>query len=151
VTAQPAGAYRRTAVERSDQRIAWERADQAFFASGACHILAWTCQRHYPDRPVRLSAMRFTDQPRVFHVYAAWETWAFDHSGWNAEADLLSANAEFEGRAIEQIDVSTSLNTFCAEHYHRMPDHYWRDPIPRAVEYVERYAPPWMSTTTRKC
>ncbi|MBE1611454.1 hypothetical protein [Actinopolymorpha pittospori] len=32
--------YRRTPAQRADQRLAWERPDEAFFASGACHILA---------------------------------------------------------------------------------------------------------------
>ncbi|MFE2612861.1 hypothetical protein ACFXA2_04510 [Micromonospora chalcea] len=36
-----AGVFRRTPQERADQRLAWERADQPFFAAGACHILAW--------------------------------------------------------------------------------------------------------------
>lgn len=120
-----------------------ERGDQAFFASGVCHILAWTCRRVYQDRSIRLAAMRFEGERRVFHVYATWETWSFDHAGWNAESDLLTANTDFEGRAVERIEISSTLTEVCAESYHRMPDQYWRDPLPRAIKYVDRHSPPW--------
>ncbi|MBU8856443.1 MULTISPECIES: hypothetical protein [unclassified Micromonospora] len=53
-----AGVFRRTPRERADQRLAWERADQPFFA-GACHILAWVCRATYPARPVGLAGLRF--------------------------------------------------------------------------------------------
>jgi len=38
---RPAGMFRRTPEERADQEVSWRRTDQAFFAAGACHILAW--------------------------------------------------------------------------------------------------------------
>lgn len=145
VTAQPAGTFRRTAAERADQRVSWERSDQAFFASGACHILAWTCRRWHCDRTIRIAGMRFGGEPRAFHVYATWETWAFDHSGWNAETDLLTVNADFEGRLVERFEISSTLADFCAGHHHRMPGEYWHDPVPRASAYVDRHTPPWTS------
>ena len=89
--------------------------------------------------------MRFEGEPRAFHVYAAWKTWSFDHSGWNTEADLLAVNTDFEGRPVEQIEITSTLAEFCSEHYSRMPDQYWQDPIPRAIRYVDRHTPPWDS------
>ncbi|MEU4165235.1 hypothetical protein AB0E94_53245, partial [Actinoplanes sp. NPDC026670] len=90
MAAEAAGAFRRTAIERSDQRIAWERTDQAFFAAGACHILAWVCRDSYLDRPIEIAGVRAAGDWQVFHAYAVWDGWAFDHSGWNSESQLLA-------------------------------------------------------------
>lgn len=122
-----------------------ERTDQAFFAAGACHVLAWACRAFHQgwERTLAIHAIRFEGKQQVFHTYAVWETWAFDHSGWNPEQELLEANAEFEHRTLEPINVGTTLSDFCAEHHHRMPNQYWRDPRRRAHDYVARYRPPW--------
>ncbi|WP_039906330.1 hypothetical protein [Micromonospora lupini] len=143
MAAVAAGAFRRTAIERSDQRVAWERADQAFFAAGACHILAWVCRESYPERSIEVAAVRVAGDRQIFHVYAVWDGWTFDHSGWNREVDLLTVNAEFEGRPLERVGITVDLAGFCAEHHHRLPDRYWADPLPRARGYVDRHTPPW--------
>lgn len=143
VTAIAAGTFRRTPIERADQRIAWERRDQAFFAAGACHVLAWTCRESYPDRDIGIAAIRFPGEPHAFHAFATWNGWAYDHAGWNLEADVLAANAQFEGRPAELLRIDSDLAEYCAEHASRMPDQYWRDPLPRARAYVARHAPPW--------
>jgi hypothetical protein len=143
VAIEAAGAFRRTPLERRDQRVAWERSDQAFFAAGACHVLAWTGQERFPDRAIGLTAIRVAGGSRVFHTYATWEGWAFDHSGWNAEPALVAVNADFEGRPLERVEVASDLAEFCGEHHHRMPQDFWQDPVPRARAYVERYQPPW--------
>jgi hypothetical protein len=140
-----AGTFRRTPAERSDQRVSWKRTDQAFFASGACHILAWVCRESYPDQPIRLAAMLYEHQRQVLHVYATWNHWAFDYCGWNPEPELLAANAEFEGHPVERTQITVDLAEFCKTHFHRLPQQYWRDLIPRAREYVNQHVPPWMS------
>ncbi|MGC4895306.1 hypothetical protein [Micromonospora sp. DT31] len=138
-----AGVFRRTPAERADQRLAWDRADQPFFASGACHILAWVCRETYPTRPIGIGGLRFADRREVFHVYATWGGWAFDHAGWHPEALLLAANREFERRPLEQVTITDDLATFCRAHLSRMPHQYWGDPLPRARDYVTRHSPPW--------
>ncbi|GAA4572767.1 hypothetical protein GCM10023176_36390 [Micromonospora coerulea] len=143
VAAKAAGAFRRTAVERSDQRVAWERTDQAFFASGACHILAWVCRDSYPDRPIEIAGVRLAGDWQVFHAYAVWDGWAFDHSGWNPEPELLTANTAFEGRPLGRVKIVDSLAEFCETYHSRMPNQYLEDPLPRARDYVSRYTPPW--------
>jgi hypothetical protein len=135
--------FRRTPLERADQRISWERHDQAFFAAGACHVLAWTCRESYPSQPIRLTALNVVGTRRVFHVYAAWNEWAFDHCGWSLEAQLMTVNEDFEGQPLGQVPIGTDLAAFCEEHRHRMPEQYWRNPLRRAHEYVARYSPPW--------
>ncbi|PWU47720.1 hypothetical protein DLJ46_13985 [Micromonospora globispora] len=143
MAATAAGAFRRTAIERSDQRVAWERTDQAFFAAGACHILAWVCRDSYPDRPIEIAAVRLAGERQVFHAYTVWDGWAFDHSGWNPEPELLAINTDFEGQPLQRVKIIHSLAEFCETHHHRMPDQYWHDPLPRARDYVGRYSPPW--------
>ncbi|GIG61348.1 hypothetical protein Lfu02_57200 [Longispora fulva] len=138
-----AGTFRRTPIERSDQLVSWERADQAFFASGACHILAWVCRDLHTDQPIEVASMRFAGERPLLHTYAVWGDWAFDHSGWNPERRLLAANADFEGRPLERVLITVGLDEFCARHHHRLPDQYWSDPRPRALEYAGRHVPPW--------
>lgn len=139
-----AGVFRRTPIERSDQRVSWERPDEAFFAAGACHILAWECRDAFPDRPIELVAMFLAGRAQPMHVYARWDDRAFDASGWNAESEVLRVNADFEGRPVTGVRIATGLAEFCAAHVHRMPEHYWRDPRPRAREYLSRFPPPWL-------
>ncbi|TQJ23476.1 hypothetical protein FBZ33_3746 [Micromonospora sp. A202] len=143
VTAEAAGAFRRTPLERADQQVAWARADQAFFAAGACHILAWACRDAYPARSIDVAAVRLAGDTQIFHAYASWNGWAFDHSGWNPEPQLLAVNADFEGHPLDRVGITVDLAEFCAEHHHRMPDQFWRDPVPRARRYVGRFTPPW--------
>ena len=140
---QAAGAFRRTPIERSDQRVAWQRADQAFFAAGACHVLAWVCRDAFPERAVELASVRFAGEQQVFHTFATWDGWAFDHSGWNPEPELLAVNQAFEGHPLERVRISVDLAQFCEQHNHRMPNQYWQDPRPRARDYVARHLPPW--------
>jgi hypothetical protein len=141
--AEAAGTYRRTPLERADQRISWERADEAFFASGACHILAWACRDRYPQQAISLAALFPAGQGQPLHVYAIWRTWAFDFSGWNREPELLAANAAFEGYPMERADITVDLAEFCETYTHRRPHQYWRDPLPRARDYLSRHSPPW--------
>lgn len=141
---EAAGVYRRTQAERDDQRLSWIRSDRAFFASGACHILAWACRDAHPDREVGIAAMRFVGEARAFHAYATWGSWSFDHSGWNAESDLLAVNSEYEGRQVERFEVRSRLADFCGDQWHRMPKDYWEDPSARARAYVRRFEPPWL-------
>jgi hypothetical protein len=143
VPAKASGEFRRSPIERTDQRVSWERDDQAFFAAGACHILAWACRDAYAEQPISLAALRAPDRPHVFHTYAVWQGWAFDHAGWNPERALVEVNERFEGRPLERVEVTLEMPAFCEREYHQMPEHYWRDPRPRADEYVARFRPPW--------
>jgi hypothetical protein len=89
-----------------------------------------------------IAAVRFEGEQQVFHTYATWNGWSFDHSGWNPETELLAVNTDFEGRLLERVEIVVSFDDFCEQHYHRMPHQYWRDPMQRAREYVDRHQPP---------
>jgi len=143
MTAEAAGAFRRTELERSDQRVSWERSDQAFFAAGACHVLAWVCRDTYGEQQIGIEALRCEGELQVFHTYATWDGWTFDHSGWNPEPQLFAINTAFEGVELERVPITVGLAEFCDEHHHRMPHEYWRNPAARARAFVARHQPPW--------
>lgn len=140
---QAAGTYRRTQAERDDQSLSWHRTDRAFFAAGACHILAWTCRELYPAMPIGITALRDPEEDRVFHSVATWDDWAFDHGGWHPTAELVRVNEEFVGHPLARVEITTDLADFCRRHDHRMPHQYHEDPRPRARAYVRRFDPPW--------
>jgi hypothetical protein len=139
----PAGRFRRTDLERRDEHLSWERPDQAFFAAGACHILAWTFIETYPDAGYGIVAARLECDEHCFHAYVSNGTWAFDHAGWNLEADLLSATEEFEKKAVaDRWTVLTDLKTYCRDYDHRPPEAYYADPRPRAQTYLASFPAP---------
>jgi hypothetical protein len=143
MSAVAAGVFRRTPLERADQRVAWERGDQAFFAAGACHVLAFTCRDVYPEREIGLVALTMDGDEFPFHVYATWREWALDAAGWNPEDEVLAVNAAFEKCLISRAVITTDLDGYCAANRHRRPDQYWRDPLPRAHAYLQSFTPPW--------
>lgn len=147
---QAASVYRRTQAERDDQQRSWQRPDRAFFAAGACHILAWTCRELYPDEPIGIAAVRAADEQQVFHTFATWNDWAFDHSGWHPAKDVVSVNQDFVGYPLVRVEITADLAEFCREHHHRMPHQYYADPWLRALDYVRRFEPPWFRRTDRR-
>lgn len=139
-----AGEFRRTPLERADQAVSWARGDQAFFASGACHLLAWTVRAVHPGHGIEVVGLRRPGATAICHVYAVSDDgWAFDHAGWHPEADLRAVNETHEGTRLERVPVRTGLAAFCAAHQHRMPADYTADPWSRARAYVARHPPPW--------
>lgn len=136
--------FPRSPEERADPALAWQRSDEAFFASGACHILAFTFRDVHPDRDL---VLRFIDPATGFpgsHVYVVDGDWALDFNGWNREADLLAATEAawgdaHPGWAYERHDLDTDLETFCADHLHRAPEFFAHDPRPRAAAYLARF------------
>ncbi|MBV1852611.1 hypothetical protein KUA19_20980 [Catellatospora sp. NEAU-YM18] len=125
--------FRRTDAERTDQQLAWQRSDQAFFAAGACHILAWAFLEAYPDGGFQIHALRKQGEPHPHHVYVTDGLWAFDHCGWTLWSELR------QWYQSEDLVIRTDLTTFCAENYHRLPEQFSHLPWQRAHDYLDRY------------
>ncbi len=51
---EPGIKYWRKPEEKANQFLSWKRNDKAFFASGACHILAFTFTYLHPDKNLAL-------------------------------------------------------------------------------------------------
>ncbi|NDL57508.1 hypothetical protein [Phytoactinopolyspora mesophila] len=136
----PAATFRRTPAERADQQLAWDRSDQAFFAAGACHILAWAFAANRPT--FQIVALRKVGEKHPSHVIATNGIWAFDHDGWTLESELMAMTAGFEpSTPWERFVVTEDLTTFCQNHDHRPPHLYAEDPRPRAVAYIATFPP----------
>jgi hypothetical protein len=134
----PAQVFRRTPEQRADQELSWHRPDQAFFAAGACHILAWEFVARHPS--YRIVALQRVGDEYPSHVIATDGTWAFDHDGWTPEAELLAVTADHEpGASWEVLAITTDLEEFCRAHWHRPPEGFFQDPRPRARAYLERF------------
>ncbi|GAA4223831.1 hypothetical protein GCM10022254_01910 [Actinomadura meridiana] len=135
----PSTQYKRTPEERRDQHLSWNRPDKAFFAAGACHILAYAFLETYPDagfHPVGLWPRGARDPA---HIYVTNNTWAFDHDGWTPHPELLAAtpNSEFT-----PAQIHINLETFCTRHNHRPRHLFAYDPWPRALHYLTKFPPP---------
>ncbi len=139
----PSSRFRRSAAERADQELSWRRSDQAFFAAGACHVLAFAFQRVQPDAGFSIIGLRKVGEVHANHVYVSNGVWAFDHDGWTREEELLAVTAAAEpALPWERLPVDTDIDTFCREHHSRLPRDFARSPWQRAYDYIARFGPP---------
>lgn len=149
---QPSFLFDRTPEEKRDMFKSWARDDQAFFASGACHILAELFVQLHQNEGFMMIHLKPHKGFPGNHVYASNGEWAFDHNGWTQESKLLAVTVKayqeqypgwgYERRVIEP--AIDSLERFCKENYHRLPWQYAYLPWERAYEYIARFdaAPP---------
>lgn len=144
---QPSLLFERTPEERHDIFKSWARDDQAFFASGACHILAdMFVQLHQHDGYCMIYIKPNHGFPGS-HVYASNGTWAFDHNGWTKECELLETTEQayqqrypgwsYTKHIIEP--ASDALEKFCKANNHRLPWQFAYLPWERAYSYIKRY------------
>ena len=143
----PASRYRRTAAERADQLLSWQRSDKAFFAAGACHVLAWAFLQRYPAAGFAPVGLQESGEPVVSHVYVGDGRRAFDHDGWTLEDELLTVTraataGQAPGTLVERLALPGELTAVCARHNSRLPSQYAFDPWPRALAYIARFEPP---------
>ncbi|MQY05019.1 hypothetical protein [Actinomadura macrotermitis] len=140
---RPSGRFRRTGAERQDQLLSWNRDDVAFFAAGACHILAYAFIATYPDAgfgPVGLWPRGARD---ACHVYVTDGVWAFDHDGWTLQSELLrGARAAEPLSDLRPRPIRMGLDAFCARHHHRPRQCFAFDPWERALRYIARFPAP---------
>ncbi|MEO3754734.1 hypothetical protein [Streptomyces sp. B6B3] len=143
---RPSALFRRTAAERRDQLLSWRREDTAFFAAGACHILAFAFLEAHPAAaaagfgPVGLWARGARDPS---HVFVSDGAWAFDHDGWTPTSELLAVTRAAEPEAgYTTRPIVLDLDAFCAGHWHRPRHLFAHDPWPRALRYVARLPGP---------
>lgn len=134
----------RSEVERRDQQASWGRTDDAFFAAGACHVLAFTLLQRCPDQDFTAIYISPHDDLPGGHVYVSGGAWAFDFNGWTREGQFLAATAAECRRRwpqwnYERIPILDSLEWFCQTWNHRLPSGYAGDVIERANAYLDRF------------
>jgi hypothetical protein len=145
---KPSYLFDRTPEQKRDIFLAWARDDQAFFASGACHILAHLFVQLHQHQGFLMVHLKPTEGYIGNHVYATNGTWAFDHNGWTKEAELLKTiekayKQRYPGWDYERIVIetsSTSREIFCKANNHRLPWQYAHLPWERAHRYIAQFS-----------
>lgn len=136
----------RTPAERADPLRSWQRPDRAFFAAGACHILAFRFRKLHADEDWDVIHIcphaGFTGD----HLYVTDGEWAFDFNGWTRETFLLEETARrccalWPAWGFDRVPIVGSLEQFCADHHHRLPSEYAFDPRPRADAFIGGFGP----------
>lgn len=145
---KPSYLFDRTPEQKKDIFASWERDDQSFFASGACHILADAFVQLHRDEGYKMVHLKPAEGFSGNHVYASNGTWAFDHNGWAREAELLEVTERafvdrypdwsYQRNEIEW--TMTSLETFCRANNHRLPWQYAYLPWERAYRYISKFS-----------
>lgn len=137
--------YTRTDSERRDPFLSWVRDDRAFFASGACHILASLFVQMHQHEGFRMEFLRPLHGMRGSHVYATDGTWAFDFDGWTPTKLLLASTSTayrdaYPGWEYELTVINEPLDKFCAQNNHRPPQNFFHLPWERTYKYIESFS-----------
>lgn len=132
---------RRVGTARDDRDRSWRRADQEFFADGACHILAFAAASVFSRLSVVV--LRKNGETCASHAIASDGLWAFDHAGWTREAEILEETARLEpATSWELVTVDRDLGSYCREHGVRDRHEFAHDPWWRAIAYLAKFPPP---------
>lgn len=136
--------HMRSDEERRDQALSWARPDPAFFASGACHVLAYRFLRRQRVGSFHIVLLQPHDGLPGTHVFATDGEWAFDFNGWVPEAALLAASVgacreRWPAWDVDRIDIdpAVGLEEFCRTWAHRPPDGFPGDVEERADRYLQ--------------
>ncbi len=136
--------YERTKAETESELASWIRDDIAFFASWACHILAYTFQELHPERVDEIVFIKPKPPYDVGnHVYVRKWEYAFDFSWWTREEELLSIftndyRAQHTGWDFDTVVLQVPLEQFCDENNHRKPEYFYGDVVSRAKKYIQK-------------
>lgn len=144
---KPSLLFDRTTEEKRDMFKSWRRDDQAFFAAGACHILAELFVQLHMHEGYRMIYIKPDVGFPGNHVYASDGIWAFDHNGWTREDELIMVTekayeARYPGWKYQRIVIEpslTALEDFCKANNHRLPWQYAYLPWERARLYIDRF------------
>lgn len=144
---KPSFEFDRTPEERRNKFKFWERPDRAFFAAGACHILADLFVELHMHEGYKMIFIEPAANFPGTHVFASNGAWAFDHNGWTKEAELLAATEaaytkKYPGWKYTKHIIEpglTSLEDFCKANNHRLPWQYAQLPWERAYKYIQQF------------
>lgn len=136
--------FKRTPEERKDRFLSWKRPDISFFASGACHILAYLFIELHPNEGYKLIQIKPKEGFSGTHLYVSNGIWAFDFNGWTPEKFLLAETKKayshvYPGWDFDRIVINDSLEDFCKNNFHRMPYQFAHLPWERAYNYINKF------------
>lgn len=135
----------RTPAQKADLEWSWNRGDRAFFASGACHILAHAFLCSPGGKGFRPMMIVPATGFRGGHVFATDGTTVFDYHGYSAHARFVEhyfakIRRLFPGWQGSLVDVTDSFWTeaWFDAYQHRRPQQFYRDPSERAAQFIAK-------------
>jgi hypothetical protein len=139
----------RTSAEKADLEKSWLRSDEDFFGAGACHVLAHAFLAMYPNAGYRPLMVVPAKEQRGRHVIVASCRHVFDFNGYTARALYFTElerlhrerDATWSAELVE-LHVDPAGWVFCRKYGHRHPSQFFRDPLARAREFVQRAGSP---------
>lgn len=144
---KPSLLFDRTPEQKRDIFKLWARDDQAFFAAGACHILAELFMQLHREAGYEIVRLKPAAGFPGNHIYVSNGVWAFDHNGWTKEQELLVITEQayqerYPGWRYERIVIERSptwLEDFCKAHKHWLPWQFAYLPWERAYKYIKQF------------
>jgi hypothetical protein len=142
---EPGLKYMRTPEESKDVFLAWNRSDKAFFAAGACHILAHMFLSLHHGEDYELIYIKPKGKYPGNHMYASNGVWAFDFNGWTLEEELLSSTKKvfgdkYPGWDCTRIIIAEGLPEYLKHSNHlRGPEYFPELPWARAYKYIQQF------------
>ena len=135
--------YRPAPGTKQDPVRRWALPDRAFFAHGACHILAGVYLRNSPRHGFRAERIVANAPYPGNHIYVTDGTLCFDYRGYCARDRLLAWYAtqqaghmpQWRG-TVEAVRFDLLDTAALNARLMRGPDQYLHDPIPRARAFV---------------
>jgi hypothetical protein len=137
-----------------DLEDAWNRPDEVFFSSSACHVLASAFLARYPNEGFLPLFIRSKAGFRKAgfgggHIVAVEGEWLFDAGGNQSRPEFIDRyfahfRSLFPGWDADLIELKGDPAgwEFCKAHNHRHPSQFFRDPTPRANRYLEQFVGP---------
>ena len=135
---------------KNDPHRRWHRPDRAFFANGACQVLAYAFLERYPNLGFRA---RWIKPARGFtgnHIYVSDGIHAFDYHGLTTQEKLLAlvqrrASRFYLGWSANIVDLPKDV--LISEHrsreidglWLRRPDQFLHNALPRACAFLTKH------------
>ena len=143
----------RTDIPKRHLERRWALPERVFFACGACHILAYAFLERYGSAQTKAIWLKPAPGFIGNHIFIATDSWVFDYHGYSAPARYLDhtfRRARHFGPGWNAARVELPRNVLISEPlsktydglWLREPGQFFRDALPRARAFLDRFSPP---------
>ena len=139
-------------IAKRDLERRWALPNRAFFACGACHVLAYAFLQRYGSSDMK--ALWLKPEPGFIgnHIFIATDTWVFDYHGYSDRERFLAhtfrrARFFWPGWCATLVELPRDVlvSEAASRRYDglwlREPSQFFHDAMPRARAFVERFSP----------